>query len=678
MHLTLYPSFGNLTTHIAILYEGPKKSIFYTFITCSHLFIISDLPNSSAANIKKESAQKESELAVKYTKVQDICAYKNCKKPQDENVDWLDCDGCHQWFHNKCVSVNPKMSRKETFKYYCSPCEIKRLKSKRHTESEKSKKSRRAMNKCFKTSPMRSINISTNASDIPVSDKKISLTNPLKKQKSEANEMNTIEKPIQKLPLSLTMPCSISMSQLSLKLQKSLRRTIKENIEKQSETNSKLPSNLRKKSGENKLCVETVTTLSVEEESERKNVPELVTEIFQKSKTSSREQSTELPGDPSRMQLIEPASESSEHETKPLTEQSFLFTTEPGQSSIEQRTENSSPAENVTYTKIGPHWEFTDEKCTLEETFQNVKNVVPISPLKTPDQREIAKGTKIKRNNTEEISKNLSAEPGLSIGQSTESSLEQTTESSTPAMNLNFTKIGPHWEFTDEKCTLEETFQNVKNVVPISPLKTPDQREIGKEKKTKRITTEEISKNQSAKPVAVGPEWPFPAADFTLKRLPSEVMRNYRPLTVGPQWGFSDEEFKLDNSEIFEKIKELRWGPIMESKAYEALRLGHADQTNQKKMLPASSLKTLKQRAVEKNKEFQARATEKEREANKSYLSGVLGFYIPNNLSVKVTEEVRRKGTAKQSPFIKAVQERKRKMADTNCAQLTKMRKIGA
>ena len=527
--------------------------------------MISDLPKSSDATKKKrDSAQKESELAVEYTEVQQICADKNCKKPQDENVDWLACDGCHQWFHNKCVSVDPKMARNEDFEYYCSSCEIKcSNKSKNHQESEKHRKSTKEsaeskMNKCFNSTPVRSNNISTNASDIPVSDKKISVTNPLKKQKSDANEMNTIANTIQKLPLSLTMPCSISISHLSWKLQKSLGRTMKEDIEKQSET-------------------------------------------------------------------------------KPLTEPSFVFTTEP---------------------------------------------------------RKI----------------------GSSIEQSTESSLEQKTENSTPAEHLTFTKIGPHWEFSDEKCTLEETFQNVKNVVPISPLKTPEQREIGKEKKTKRNKTEKISKNQSAEPVTVGPKWPFPAeyfilkrlsseVDFILKRLPSEVTRNYRPLTVGPKWGFSDEEFELDNSKIFEKIKALRWGPIMESKAYEALRLGRADQTNQKKMIPASSLKTLKQRAIEKAKEMEAKRIEKskereaekikeakereskrteevkERKANTSYLTDFLGIdFIPNKVSVKVTEEVKRRGPAKQSPFMKAVQERKRKMADanqSNCVQQTKMRKIG-
>ena len=222
-------------------------------------------------------------------------------------------------------------------------------------------------------------------------------------------------------------------------------------------------------------------------------------------------------------------------------------------------------------------------------------------------------------------------------------------------------------------------------MVPISPLKTPDQREIkkAKETKAKRNKTEDITNYQSAESVTVGPEWPFPAEDFILKRLPSEVIRNYRPLTVGPKWGFSDEEFELDNSEIFEKIKELKWGPIMESKAYEALRLGHAIQINQKKIIPASSLKTLDQRGIEKAKERKAKQIEeaKEMEANTSYLTAFLKIdYIPNNVSVKVTEEVKRRGPAKQSPFMKAVQERKRKMADANQSnrvQPTKMRKIG-
>ena len=514
--------------------------------------MISDLPNT-ATKKKRDSAQKESELAVEYVDEQVPCAHKKCTNP-DGLVDWLDCAGCEQWFHDECVGVDPKIVN-EAFKFYCSSCEIKSRKAKDSAESK--------MNKSFNTNPVRSNNV---ASDVPVSDKKISVTNPLKKHKSDADEMNTIAKPIHKLPLSLTMPCSINISHLSRKLQKSLGfLRLKGDIEKPSETNSKLLD---------------------EAETE---------DTFHKSKKLSKEQSTELSDEPSRIQSIEPSKEQ-----------------------IEPTTESSVPEQ---------------------------------------------------------------------------SSLEQTTEISTPAERLTFTKIGPNWEFSDENCTLEELFQNVKNVVPISPIKTPDQREIGEEKETnvKRNNTEGITKTQSAESVTVGPAWPFPPEDFILKRLPSEVIRNYRPLTVGPQWGFSDEEFNLDNSQIFEKIKELNWGSEMESKAYDALRLGHADQINQMKIIPATSLKTLEQRRIEnlearkmeksKNREAKQVEQAKEREGNASYLTAFLGIdYIPNNVSVKVTEEVKRRGPAKQSPFMKAVQERKRKIADanqSNCVQPAKMRKIG-
>ena len=328
--------------------------------------MISDLPNT-ANKKKRDSAQKESELAVEYVDEQVPCAHKKCTNP-DGLVDWLDCAGCEQWFHNECVGVDPKIVN-EAFKFYCSSCEIKSRKAKDSAESK--------MNKSFNTNPVRSNNV---ASDVPVSDKKISVTNPLKKHKSDADEMNTIGKPIQKLPLSLTMPCSINISHLSRKLQKSLGfLRLKGDIEKQSETNSKLL-----------------------DESEAEN--EDLTETFHKSKKLPKEQSTELSDEPSRIQSIEPSKE----QIEPTTESSV-----PEQSSLEQTTEISTPAERLTFTKIGPNWEFSDENCTLEELFQNVKNVVPISPIKTPDQREIGKAQEMmaKRNKTEEMTKNQSAEP---------------------------------------------------------------------------------------------------------------------------------------------------------------------------------------------------------------------------------------------------------------------------
>ena len=207
---------------------------------------------------------------------------------------------------------------------------------------------------------------------------------------------------------------------------------------------------------------------------------------------------------------------------------------------------------------------------------------------------------------------------------------------------------------------------------PISSLKTLDQRGIKKEKEAKINKTKEISKNLSDSPFAVGPKWEFEDKDFNLKSLPSELMRKNlsiseylkrkkektvsdKPLTIGPEWGHEDEELTL--AETFDKIKELKWGPKMESKAYEALRLGHADQTNQMKMIPASSLKTLEQRGIEKAKERQAIAIEIEAKRLE-------------------TEEIRktlriplRSGQAKQSSFVNAAQKRLRESKIAEASQ---------
>ena len=97
----------------------------------------------------------------------------------------------------------------------------------------------------------------------------------------------------------------------------------------------------------------------------------------------------------------------------------------------------------------------------------------------------------------------------------------------------------------------------------------------------------------------------------------------------------------------------------MESKAYEALRLGHADQTNQMKMISASCLKTLELRGIEKEKEKQARAIEEEKERQ--------AREIEIEAKRLETEEIRktlriplRSGQAKQSSFVNAAQKRLR------------------
>ena len=209
---------------------------------------------------------------------------------------------------------------------------------------------------------------------------------------------------------------------------------------------------------------------------------------------------------------------------------------------------------------------------------------------------------------------------------------------------------------------------------PISSLKPLDQRGITKEKEAKINKTKEISKNLSDSLFAFGPKWEFEDKDFNLKSLPSELMRKNlsisqylkrkkektvsdKPLTIGPEWGHEDEELTL--AETFDKIKELKWGPKMESKAYEALRLGHADQTNQMKMIPASSLKTLEQRGIEKEIERKAIAIEEEKERQ--------AREIEIEAKRLETEEIRktlkiplRSGQAKQSSFVNAAQKRLR------------------
>ena len=224
---------------------------------------------------------------------------------------------------------------------------------------------------------------------------------------------------------------------------------------------------------------------------------------------------------------------------------------------------------------------------------------------------------------------------------------------------------------------------------PVSSLKTLDQRRIRKEKEEEINKTKEVGKNLSDSPFVAGPKWEFLDTDFNLKSLPSELIRKNlsiceylkrkkeknisdKPLTIGPEWGHEDEELSL--AETFDKIKELKWGPKMESKAYEALRLGHADQTNQMEMIPASSLKTLEQRGIEKVKERQARAIE---EAKEIETKRIETEEIRKNLRIPL-----RSGQAKQSSFVNAVQKRLRNSKnaeESECVQERppKRRKIG-
>lgn len=49
---------------------------------------------------------------------------KNAADVTSEKVDWLQCDGCDQWYHVACSGLTAKQS-KIIDKYYCKPCEPK-------------------------------------------------------------------------------------------------------------------------------------------------------------------------------------------------------------------------------------------------------------------------------------------------------------------------------------------------------------------------------------------------------------------------------------------------------------------------------------------------------------------------------------------------------------------------
>ena len=106
---------------------------------------------------------------------------------------------------------------------------------------------------------------------------------------------------------------------------------------------------------------------------------------------------------------------------------------------------------------------------------------------------------------------------------------------------------------------------------------------------------------------------------------------------------------------------------LMNQRKIENAKQREAKRIQELKDLEAKKIKELKDREAKKIKESKEREA-KEKKANTSYLTAFLeiDYNIPNNFSVKVTEEGKIRGPAKQTPFMKAVQERKRKIADEN------------
>lgn len=52
------------------------------------------------------------------------CAAFECLMPASEEVQWIQCDRCHQWYHFACVELTKEAAR-ALDTYVCSNCSCK-------------------------------------------------------------------------------------------------------------------------------------------------------------------------------------------------------------------------------------------------------------------------------------------------------------------------------------------------------------------------------------------------------------------------------------------------------------------------------------------------------------------------------------------------------------------------
>ncbi len=51
----------------------------------------------------------------------EACLARPCKHPSSDEVDWVQCDTCEQWYHNLCVGISAKTAA-ELESYICPYC----------------------------------------------------------------------------------------------------------------------------------------------------------------------------------------------------------------------------------------------------------------------------------------------------------------------------------------------------------------------------------------------------------------------------------------------------------------------------------------------------------------------------------------------------------------------------
>lgn len=82
--------------------------------------------SSTSSNTSNNDAPKKRRKSKKVMNVDEddedeVCASKACSRPSGDEVDWVQCDSCEQWFHLVCIGLtSEKAEALESFK--CSLC----------------------------------------------------------------------------------------------------------------------------------------------------------------------------------------------------------------------------------------------------------------------------------------------------------------------------------------------------------------------------------------------------------------------------------------------------------------------------------------------------------------------------------------------------------------------------